>query len=686
MCLADDCYTLTFYDDYGDGMYFASNPPTHQYKLYDDSNNMLVEQTDFKGNQGSAISAAHPNICLPYSDAPPVVDFDVNTNTIVAGGIAEFTDLTTANPAVISLNWSFEGGTANSTTIPNPEVTYDTPGVYSVTLTADNGIGVDSEIKIAYITVTESPGCDTINFPPPGTLAMHRSVNEVIAPIDTNYYRMGYNQYGDLSKAEKFKANKYAPYTTLKGALLYFAYAIDGGNNSTVDINVWNDNAGSPGSIIGTKSILLSDIESNVTNNFYTSIFFDAPIAVSGDIYIGYPMNLSAGDSLGLVHNTPLSDNEITAFEEWNDNTWHDVKTAWGGSYNINLYISGFFSDLDNPADFSMSSNEICAGDSIYIDGNSSQITDYWYWDILGDGNVYTIDTAFWMPYDNGGSYDIELFALGGCGFDSITKTLVVNTIDYTFEKSDVSCFGFDDGSVTITPNGDGTNYTYQWSDGVNNSDLATGLTPTEHNFTITDNNQCEISGNVTISEPNVLTVTLAATSVTSNGGNDGSVTANASGGSTDYTYAWLPGNYGMANPSGLNSDTYCVTVTDAKNCSITDCIYVPEPNSPLNVDVSSINELCDALDGSAIASATGGTGTYFYSWDDNNSQSTSSATGLSNGIYNVTVDDGNETIIRTVTVSETPSSMSSTTSSSDENCTAADGTASIVATNGTQN
>ena len=50
--------------------------------------------------------------------------------------------------------WSYTGGT--SATSQNPQINYTTAGTYSVTLTATNAGGSDSEVKTNYITITDN--------------------------------------------------------------------------------------------------------------------------------------------------------------------------------------------------------------------------------------------------------------------------------------------------------------------------------------------------------------------------------------------------------------------------------------------------------------------------------------------------------------------------------------------------
>jgi PKD repeat protein len=83
---------------------------------------------------------------------PPVADF---SGTPTSGGtplVVSFTDLSTENPT--SWSWTFGDGVGTSTA-QNPSYTYETAGTYSVSLTATNAYGSDSETKVDYINVTE---------------------------------------------------------------------------------------------------------------------------------------------------------------------------------------------------------------------------------------------------------------------------------------------------------------------------------------------------------------------------------------------------------------------------------------------------------------------------------------------------------------------------------------------------
>ena len=81
----------------------------------------------------------------------PVADFTYSSTSVTEGEWVGFTDVSTNNPT--SWTWTFEEGDPATSTLQNPLVTYNTAGTYTVTLTATNDGGSDTETKTALITV-----------------------------------------------------------------------------------------------------------------------------------------------------------------------------------------------------------------------------------------------------------------------------------------------------------------------------------------------------------------------------------------------------------------------------------------------------------------------------------------------------------------------------------------------------
>ena len=86
--------------------------------------------------------------------AAPVANFVGVPTSGYAPLTVQFTDQSTHTPT--SWLWDFGDGTPTSA-LQNPSHTYASVGIYTVSLTATNANGSDSEIKIDYITANQAP-------------------------------------------------------------------------------------------------------------------------------------------------------------------------------------------------------------------------------------------------------------------------------------------------------------------------------------------------------------------------------------------------------------------------------------------------------------------------------------------------------------------------------------------------
>lgn len=88
-----------------------------------------------------------PQVCAP------IAEFTNSTYQICAGSTVTFTDQSW-NGDPTQWNWTFQGGSPASATNANPTITYNTPGVYDVTLVASNATGSDTETKTSLVYVS----------------------------------------------------------------------------------------------------------------------------------------------------------------------------------------------------------------------------------------------------------------------------------------------------------------------------------------------------------------------------------------------------------------------------------------------------------------------------------------------------------------------------------------------------
>jgi PKD repeat protein len=109
---------------------------------------------------------------------PPVASFTASVTEICVGQTVTFTDTSTNIPS--AWTWTFEGGTPATSTDQNPVITYNTPGVYDVTLMAANYNGTntvvatDQIIVYAYPVITSTTPASRCDL---GTITLQASTN-----------------------------------------------------------------------------------------------------------------------------------------------------------------------------------------------------------------------------------------------------------------------------------------------------------------------------------------------------------------------------------------------------------------------------------------------------------------------------------------------------------------------------
>ncbi|MCH2023727.1 MAG: gliding motility-associated C-terminal domain-containing protein, partial [Saprospiraceae bacterium] len=274
---------------------------------------------------------------------------------------------------------------------------------------------------------------------------------------------------------------------------------------------------------------------------------------------------------------------------------------------------------------------------NINVSGGSGNFTFLW-------NNGQTTNTITGLQ---AGSYCVTATDSSSCTIDTCIvvnepPSLSINS----FTNIDVSCFSLCDGQSTVTVSGGTLPYNYLWGDGQNTS-TATGLCASTHSVTITDGNGCTINGDTTITEPTILQTSLNVDSISCIGISDGAITATPIGGTPPYSFIWdnAASNQNTAIATGLSFGNFTVTVTDNNGCTMSTNTDVPEPLS-LIITGTTTSTLCTGdSSGTLSASASGGSitfGPFQYSLDGMSWQNDTLFTGLTAGIYNLTVQDGN--------------------------------------------
>lgn len=242
------------------------------------------------------------------------------------------------------------------------------------------------------------------------------------------------------------------------------------------------------------------------------------------------------------------------------------------------------------------------------------------------------------------GQYQVTITDLFDCQINtSVTifepQGMNVNII----EINNVSCNGLADGNISVSVGGAMGSVTFLWTTGSTSNNIS-GLAPASYGLTVTDNaNGCTQTASYTITQPSVLSISIATVDVSCSDGNDGSATVTASGGNGGYNYSYSgnPSNNGPV-VNNLSAGTYIVTVTDSENCSKTSSFVIDEPEPILIDDTENIPASClGAENGSITVAASNGLSPYQYAWSNNVVGAQNE--GISAGNYTVTVTDAND-------------------------------------------
>lgn len=261
----------------------------------------------------------------------PVANFKASRTSVTKEQTVRFTDLTTNSPT----NWSWSSTplllwSTSTSQHPNATIPSNASGCYAVTLTASNTNGTDPETKTCYLNVVQNPVSlyDTLdNF--------GIGLNPSTLLTGVSGYVTGTNGFNDRAKAERFVN----PITTRKlyGALFRFGK----GKNSTspsVEMDAWNVNAGSPGTVAGSVSVPLATILGHISGNQYTKITFPSPVDVSSTFFVGF--KVPAGpDTLAIRSSLLGPANSGTAWEQWQDLTWHEMSATNSWDADISLMV-----------------------------------------------------------------------------------------------------------------------------------------------------------------------------------------------------------------------------------------------------------------------------------------------------------------------------------------------------------
>ncbi|MBK9479167.1 MAG: T9SS type A sorting domain-containing protein [Bacteroidia bacterium] len=303
---------------------------------------------------------------------------------------------------------------------------------------------------------------------------------------------------------------------------------------------------------------------------------------------------------------------------------------------------------------------EFCEGSTTLLSGTGGG-TSQWY------KNSILINGATSTSYlvNSPGLYNMIKTNSNGCKDSAavgISVTMNPKPIIVISAVHDVICNGGSTGAIDVVMQSGTAPYIYNWSNGTTLQG-ASSLSAGNYILICEDSKQCKDTASAQVNEAPAITLSLSSTAVLCNGGNSGSATAIAAGGTGLLSYSWSNGNT-LSTNTNLPAGMYSILVQDDSLCTKMDSVEVTEPGILL-ANFNSTNVTCNGLNnGAAQVIVSGGTLPYFYNWSNGGNFDT--INNLSAGYYIITTVDGNLcTLIDSVEIIEPAVLLANLTSTS---------------------
>lgn len=236
------------------------------------------------------------------------------------------------------------------------------------------------------------------------------------------------------------------------------------------------------------------------------------------------------------------------------------------------------------------------------------------------------------------GNYNVTVTDSTGA---TVTQSVTVSNpigMSSTIVRTNPSCAGDTNGTATVHITGGAQPYSYFWNTGGNDSTII-NLAAGNYSVTVTDNNGCTVTRNITVQNPRAMNIRFTTLDESAIGASDGySHVRVISGGTPGFTYSWSNG-YNGTNNDNLTAGSYCVTVTDTNGCTVTGCDTI---NVALDIAIEEVFHFDVDCYGDSTGSVRvrGINGQFPYTYDWGGGVTGAMQMGLAAGTYNITITD----------------------------------------------
>ncbi|MGE0079657.1 MAG: gliding motility-associated C-terminal domain-containing protein, partial [Bacteroidales bacterium] len=349
------------------------------------------------------------------------------------------------------------------------------------------------------------------------------------------------------------------------------------------------------------------------------------------------------GDNNGTIELTASGGNGDYSYE-WNtDDTTPILTNLLAGTYTVTIYDKLGCEIYDTAI--------ITEPDEIIATINKTDIQCFGFnngtanVDITGGNGGYSINWSNGSSEDTitdlvQGTYYVDILDIKGCDASDTIEISQPTEIQNNLQKANITCFGFNNGQISVNPTGGISPYAYSWShDTLITVNSLTDLCPGPYTVYVTDSNECVIASEVEITQPDPLIASIQKTDITCFGDNNGSISIDMYGGTPAYNYTWSNGTT-ASSETWLGKGFYSINITDAQNCKVDTIVEIVEPDKLIIEPILSRSSCPDIQDGSIELNISGGIGYYSIFWS--NGLSDENIYNIRSGKYTVFIYDEN--------------------------------------------